>query len=254
MLEQQIEQFVAIVLQHRNLACQRYFDRAFIARFQQTRVRLVFLAAGVAAGERFAAVAHVLIEQGAGKAEGAGIDRFTQQRGDLLRFLRRGGALERGFAHDIVAKRCQRCEKADVQRRLGAADGIHVLRESLPIPGDAFFQHIERDRFDVHQIAHGHFARGRAAGCDADAAIAEHHTGYAMPGRGRECAVPANLRVVVSMGVNETGRDDAVGRVDHLRCAIADLADCRDLATGYGNVRVVARRAAAVDDGAVLDE
>ncbi len=54
--------------------------------------------------------------------------------------------------------------------------------------------------------------------------------------------------------VDEAGRDDAAIGVDHFRCAVPDLADLGDLASGDGNVGLTPRRAGAVDDGAVPDQ
>jgi hypothetical protein len=41
---------------------------------------------------------------------------------------------------------------------------IEELRKGLPLPGDAFLQHVERNGFDVDEIAHGDLAIRRRHG------------------------------------------------------------------------------------------
>ncbi len=80
-----------------------------------------------------------------------------------------------------MPERRERREEAEVERGLAPLGGVHVLREGLPVPGDAGVQHLERNRLDVHQVAHRDLARRRPARRDADAAIAHHHDGHAVP-------------------------------------------------------------------------
>src|SRR5207245_516977 len=78
LLQHEAEQLHLRLLHHRDLARHRVLDRALAALAQRVAVGLDLLAAGVAAGERAAAVAHVLVEQRAREAERARIDRFSQ--------------------------------------------------------------------------------------------------------------------------------------------------------------------------------
>jgi len=58
----------------------------------------------------------------------------------------------------------------------------------------------------------------------------------------------------MGMRVDKAGRDDAIGRVDDPLGAVADPADLDDPAVRDRDVGVAARRAGAVDHGAVLDQ
>src|SRR5206468_4226652 len=106
---------------------------------------------------------------------------------------------------------------------------------------------------DVPQALPGDLARLGLAGRDADAAIAHHHGGDAVPRRGRDRAVPANLRVVVGVRIDEARRHDQPVGIDGALGALADLADLGHLAAGNGDVGLVALGARAVDHGAVPD-
>src|SRR5581483_6124896 len=83
---------------------------------------------------------------------------------------------------------------------------------------------------------------------------AQHHAGDAMPRGGRERAVPADLRVVMGVRVDEPWRDHAVAGIDRRLRAAVDRADLDDLAFGDGDVGMAARRAGAVDEQAVADD
>ena len=73
-----------------------------------------------------------------------------------------------------------------------------------------------------------------------------------MPARRRNRRVPANLRIVMSVRVDKTGRDDEPVGVDDFRRTVADFADFGDLATGNCDVGLPPRRPCAVDHGAIL--
>ena len=254
-VEHVVEELDLGILEHRDLARHRDLDRALAALLQRVAVGLELLAARVAAGERAALVAEMLVEQRAGEAERARVHRLAEQRLDLRRLLGVRRARHRLLAHDVVAERRERREEGEVERGAAPGRGRHVLGEALPVPGDAGGEHLERDRLDVDEVAHRDLARLRAAGRDADAAVAHDHRGHAVPGGGRQRAVPADLRVVVRVRVDEAGGDDQVGRVDDpAGGALRELADRRDLSVRDRDVGVARRRAGAVDQLAVLDE
>ena len=254
LVEQEIERLALVFLEHADLPRERHFDRALVLFPEHIRIRLQFVATGIAAGQRPPAVAEMLVQDRAGKSESACIHGAAEQRLDFRGFISRGGPLHRFFAHDVVPERGQRCEETEVHRRLAPCRGIHEFGESLPVPGDAFRQHFERNGFDVDEVAHRDLARLGFARRDSHAAIAHHHAGYAVPRRRRHRAVPADLRVVMGMRIDEARRHDAIGCVDGLSGAAADAADLDDLPAVDGNVRVFSRRAGPVDDEAVLDQ
>src|SRR6266700_2979080 len=132
---------------------------------------------------------------------------------------------------------------AAASRNSGKVCQSQVMPRSSTSKGDAL---------DIDQIAHRHFARFGPARRDADAAIAHHHRGDAVPGRGADRRVPADLRVVTGVRVDKAGRDDAIGGVDDPLGAVLDLADLGDLAVRDRDVGMTARRAGAVDHCAVL--
>ena len=88
----------ADLLGHRDL------DGAFAALAQRIAVRLHLLAACIAARQRPALVAEVLVEQRAREAEGARIHRLTQKLGDLGHFGGGSGPLHRRLAHHVMPK------------------------------------------------------------------------------------------------------------------------------------------------------
>src|SRR5205085_11306025 len=92
------------------------------------------------------------------------------------------------------------------------------------------------------------------AGRKADAAIAHHGGGDAVPGRRLQPLVPGRLAVVMGMDVDEAGRDEVPAGVDLLRAATLDLADSCDAAVPDGDVRLTGGRAGAIRQGAAADD
>src|SRR5206468_2385861 len=110
-------------------------DCTFAAPLEHIRVCLELLASGVAASERPALKSHMLIEDRAGEAEGAGIDGLGEQRRDAPGLLRDRLPLHRRLAHDEMAEGRQGREETKVERGLAALGGIEELRKALPVPG-----------------------------------------------------------------------------------------------------------------------
>jgi hypothetical protein len=89
---------------------------------------------------------------------------------------------------------------------------------------------------------------------EAEAAVAEHQRGDAVPSGDGAVGIPANLRVVMRVQIDEAGRDDQPVGVDGLlREAGRAAADLRDLAVLDPDVAAIARHARSVDDGAAFD-
>mgnify|MGYP003694434243 CR=1 FL=1 len=94
----------------------------------------------------------------------------------------------------------------------------------------------------------------RARGGDAEAAVAHHHRGHAVPGRDREHPIPHHLRVVVGMDVDEAGRDHEPVGVDRLCGGAFRLAERGDAAAPDPDVATHAWPSRAVDHGAAPDD
>src|SRR6185436_10757888 len=253
LVQQKVEQFALVFLEYRDLAREGDFDGALVLFPEHVRVGLEFGVVGIAAGQWPPAVAEVLIQDGAGKAKGAGIHRFAEQGFDLCGFGRFRRAFHRRFAHDVMPERCQWREETQVHRRFAPRRRIHEFRKGLPIPGDAFRQYLERNGLDIDQIAHRDFARLGPAGGNAHTAVAHHYAGDTVPGRRGDRAVPADLGIVMRMRVDESRRNDAIGAVDGLPGAAIDPADLDDLATRDCDVSVPAGRTRPIDDQTVPD-
>jgi hypothetical protein len=94
----------------------------------------------------------------------------------------------------------------------------------------------------------------RAAGRQADAAIAHHHAGDSMPRRAGDLRVPADLGVVMGVRIDEAGGDDQSVGVNRLLRSILDLSDFRDDALLDRNIGQALRRAGSVHYRSVFDQ
>ncbi len=144
---------------------------------------------------------------------------------------------------------------ADIDRRAARGDRVEVLREGLEAP---FFAHACLQRGDAHALdllerADDEVAMRPPRRRDAEAAIAHHHRGDAVPGRDAEHAVPQDLRVVMRVDVDEARRDDAALGVDRLACLVRRVAQRHHLAAGDADIALEARLPGAVDDAAAGD-
>ena len=94
---------------------------------------------------------------------------------------------------------------------------VEVLAVRLPVPAQPGHDALGRDVLDrLHQPRQELAVLG-LAGREGDAAVAHHDRGDAVPaGRGRQ-RVPADLRVEMSVDVDEAGRDQRALGVDHAR-------------------------------------
>ena len=188
------------------------------------------------------------------ETEGAGTHGVGQQGRDSGGLGRRCRTVDGLVAHDVIAKRRQRRQKGQVGRGAAAFGRRHELRKTLPIPGDALVQHVEGHALDVDQVMHRGVAPGRGARRDADPAVAHHHGGHAVPRRRRDHRVPADLRIVVGVRIDESRGDDQVSGVDGARGGATDPADLDNFSIGDGDVAVPRRAAAAIDENAVPDQ
>ena len=139
-----------------------------------------------------------------------------------------GSQPDRAVAHDVDAQRQVRGLRGDVDRALPALQRIHEIGEALPLPGQASGQHRVGNLLDaLHQI-HQRAAMMLLHRREADAAIAEHHRGDAMPARRRQQRVPHRLPVIVRVHVDPAGRDQEAVGVDLAPAGTLLAADRRD--------------------------
>ena len=104
--------------------------------------------------------------------------------------------------------------RGDVERAGDVVERVEVLADRLPVPLDGLAQRRAGDALDaLHEADEPVVAVGRG-GREADAAVAHHHGGDAVPDRRREQRVPGDLAVVVGVHVDEAGGDGEAGGVD----------------------------------------
>ncbi len=195
----------------------------------------------------------MLLEGGGRETERAGRHRLVEQRGDFRRLLRRRRPVHRFLAHHVMAKRRQRREEAEVDGGAAPLGRVEEFREGLPVPGHALAQRVVGNRLDIGQIPGGDFARFRFARRHADAAVAHHDRGDAVPRSAADKRIPADLRIVMGMRIDEARADDQVGSIDHPRRALLDLTNLGNPIADHRDIGTKARRAGAVDHRAVFD-
>ena len=195
----------------------------------------------------------MLVEDGGREAKGARVDGLAEECLDLRRLLGSGRPLHRRLAHHVVTEGSEGREEAQVEGRAPPCRRLDELGKRLPVPGDAHVEDIEGDGLDVDEVAHGHLARLGPARRDPHPAVAHDDAGDAVPGRGRHRAIPADLRVVVRVRVDEAGGDHEIGGIDHGGRAARHPADLGDPAIGDGHVGLARLRPRTVHQRAVLD-
>ena len=165
-----------------------------------------------------AAVQRLVIERArGGEAERAGANaRRCKRRHGRVVFVGRGLALHAPLAHDEDPHRRMRHLRRDVEVVGPGVERVHVLLEALPGPRQPFVQHRAGNVLDALHELHQRLPLVGPARREADAAIADHRGGDAVPGRGRDPAAPGGLRVVMGVGVDKAGRHDHAARIDLL--------------------------------------
>ena len=146
-----------------------------------------------------------------------------------------------------MAKRGEWGQKGEIQRGCAVSCRRDVLGEGFPVPGDPFFQDAVGNGFDVDQVSHGDFAGFRPTRSYAYPAVAHDHARDPMPGRRRHRAVPANLCIVVGVGVDEPGRYNGAVGIDNSRRQAINIADRGNVSITDCDVAASGRTACAVD-------
>ena len=135
---------------------------------------------------------------------------------------------------------------ADVDIEPPAAEGVEIVGEAFPVPGQALAEHGEGNVLHPLHQPHQPVVVLRLAGGEADAAIAHDHAGDPMPGRRLHPLVPGGLAVVVGVDVDETGADQLAAGVDLLGAPAVHRADGDDAAVLDPDIGLAAGRARAV--------
>ena len=191
-------------------------------------------------GERrrqLAPAAAVVERARCGEAEGAGAHGVARQIGhrrDVVGCRRL--TCRAALAHHVQAERAVGDLGAEVDVAGPLVEVVEVLGEGLPRPRQAFVQRRAGDVLDaLHQLDQP-LVIGRADGGEADAAVAHHDRGDAVPARRRQLDVPRRLAVVVGVDVDEPGRDEGAVGVELAAAAPVDVADGGDDAVVDGDV------------------
>ena len=91
-------------------------------------------------------------------------------------------------------------------------------------------------------------------GCESVAAISGQHCRDAVPAGRSSKTVPAQLSVVVSMGVEEARGDSKPVSIDGPLCRAVDVPNAGNEAVADSDVAISARRSGSVDYAPVLDQ
>ena len=146
----------------------------------------------------------------------------------------------------------------DLRRHVDGArltlERVEEFGEALPIPGQALGHRRAGDFLDAFHQIHQRRAMLLLRRREADAAIAEHHGGDAVPRRGREDRVPDRLAVIMRVHIDPARRDQKPGRIDLAPPRPELAADRGDPLAGNRDIAGEARPAGAVDDGPAADD
>ncbi len=163
-------------------------------------------------------------------------------------------ALRRLESHHVGHQRGGR-HVLDAVDALGrAVERVEVLRDGFPVPRHPVLHRVVGNRLGARHREHRAFAEFRPYRREAEAAVAQHYRGDTVPSGNGAVRIPADLRVVVGMKIDEAGRDDRILSVDHKASeAGRAAADLRDLALANPDVGAIARHAGAVDHRSIFD-
>jgi hypothetical protein len=162
-------------------------------------------------------------------------------------------AADGALAHDVNAQRVVRDLRRDIDGARLPLQRVEEFGEALPVVFQSF---CERDAGDVLDRLHEVdqlLAMLLAHRREADAAIAEHDRGDAVPGGRRQHRVPGRLAVIVGVHVDPAGGDQQSVGIDLALARPGLAADRGDAAIVDGDIAAERRLAAAVDDLAATD-
>ncbi len=207
-----------------------------------------FLFAG-GKGWRVLAVARAVIDRARGReAEGAGLQRFSDQPRHLPPVLcRRGFAVRPAFSHDVDPQRRVANLGSDIQVILPLCQRIHVVGKGLPIPRKPFGQnHLRNVLNSLHQADQRILICG-AAGSETDPAIAHDDAGYTEARRRIEPVGPSSLAIVMRVDVNEAGCSEESPRINLFGARAGERSQRGYSVANEANVALVGIFARTVD-------
>jgi hypothetical protein len=136
---------------------------------------------------------------------------------------------------------------ADVARVVDALrparDGVEILCVRFPGPLDARPHRLGGNVLGALEILHDQVLLVGPARRQGEAAVAHDDAGHPVPARARAERIPRDLRVHVSVAVDEARSHHPMARVDLVAPARVDGADARDAVTADADVGAVAREA-----------
>jgi hypothetical protein len=179
------------------------------------------------------------------EADRARLHRFADQR--LHRSNLRVGRCAQGSitTHDESAHAAVSDVRCDVDRAALTAQLSEVLRKGFEPPIDALAQDVERHALDVREIAHRPLAVLGLAGCDGEAAVADHCSRDPERRRRAHARVPRDLRVEMCVAVDDPGHQREPVRIDDLRRRTRKLAADGPYTAALGHDVAHDRRSAA---------
>jgi hypothetical protein len=190
-----------------------------------------------------------------GKAQRPGAHAVLDDVGHLLDvFGGRDRAGHLAVTEHIGAHCAVRHVGADIDRARQLFQRIKVFGEGFPVPLHPFGQRRAGNiLYPFHQPDQPivPVRRGRSK---ADAAVAHDHGGHAVPAGRGHFLVPGGLAIIVRVHIDPARGDDLAGGVDLARGAAVNRADGGDQAVLHRDIAGKARRAGAVDNGAITDD
>ncbi len=158
------------------------------------------------------------------------------------------------LAHDVHPQRRMGQVGRHVDVQPAGGQGVEVLREGLPGPGQPVGHHDAGDVLDPGHHVHQHVVILAAARREPDPAVAHHRGGHAVCRRRDQPVRPDGLAVIVGVQIHEAGRDQQPGGIDLASAPFCHGADRGDHRTGYRHIADVRFTTEPVDDGAVADD
>ena len=158
------------------------------------------------------------------------------------------GMIDAALPHREHPQRRVRHLSRDVDRVRCGVQRVQVLREGLPLPAEALFEHGRGDVLDAFHEGDRPRLLITAHRREPDAAIAHDDGGHAMRRRRLEDRVPEGLAVVVAVNVDPSGRHQQPVGIQLAPPRSHVAADGDDAPVVHGNVRRLRRGSGAVDD------
>ncbi len=196
--------------------------------------RLVFLDRREGSGDLAAVGNGVQQDARRRKAHGPSGHRLGHDLAHTCQFVRGGDGIfgHRALAHHVIAHGAVADHTDHVESRVQALHRIEVLRESLPIPRKTTENRLTRNVFHAfHEFGEIAARLGGHRG-ESDTAVTHENRGHAVPRRRSHERIPSDLRVEMSVQVDESRGHHMTGGVD-LTCGLdpRQIADRRDAIT-----------------------